>query len=505
MAVDKDTTPNERSPENKTNRKELLPILLGVVPYLWTNWWTLLGTIISGVSGCIIIFSLAFELVNPVSKIYLTAVIFIVMPAFFVLGLIIIPLGLWWERKHKRAAYPNPIQAAFQFALADKKTRRTILFVGVITAANFFIIGAAGQQAFHLMDSPAFCGKLCHQVMTPEYTAYLRSPHSRVACVQCHIGPGASWAVKSKIAGLRQVAAVLGNTFHRPIPTPVKELRPARDTCEQCHWPAKFHGNRIAFFTHYQDDEKNTPLVNGLVLKVGGENPTSKEFEGIHWHVSPEVELRYEALDDAREKIGKITVKKKGQVTAEYTLPGQPKGPVVEQRLMDCVDCHNRPSHVFDQNPAQALDRAFDEGRLDPKIPFLHKVASQLLGRNDLPRESAESFFRQGLIDTFHKDYPQISLDEKTIQAVASVLTDLYTRNIYPDLKIAWGSYPSHLGHRGEEQDKRGCFRCHDDEHVTKTGQPLAKDCDLCHEAIVEGEARDKLPSALRSVFSVKP
>ena len=109
--------------------------------------------------------------------------------------------------------------------------RRALLLVGLLTFVNFAIMGAASYKGVEYMDSAQFCGQTCHTVMSPEFTAYVNSPHSRVACVECHIGPGAPWFVKAKISGVRQVFAVTLKTYSRPIPSPVHELRPARDTC----------------------------------------------------------------------------------------------------------------------------------------------------------------------------------------------------------------------------------------------------------------------------------
>jgi hypothetical protein len=71
--------------------------------------------------------------------------------------------------------------------------------------------------------------------MEPEYTAYQFSPHAKVGCVQCHIGSGADWFVRSKISGSYQLYAVAFKKYPTPIPTPIGNLRPAQETCEQCH------------------------------------------------------------------------------------------------------------------------------------------------------------------------------------------------------------------------------------------------------------------------------
>jgi hypothetical protein len=486
---------------NKAEAKGILRKFLSFLPRLWTNWITLLGTAITTVAGCTIVLALAAGAVAEAPKPYTSALAFLIMPAVFILGLLLIPVGFLWERVRKRKDKPlDPIQAAFRAAVQDKSARRRIMFVGLATFLNIVIIGAAGHHALVFMDSPEFCGELCHSAMEPENQAYLRSPHSRVACVDCHIGPGASWAVKSKLSGLRQVWAVTVGSFQRPIPTPVKELRPARDTCEQCHWPAKFHGNRIAFYTHYGEDEKNTPEVTAVLLKVGGENPRTGEYHGIHWHVSPDVEVIYQELDDKREKIGKVVWKEKGKVVDEYLPQGDQPEPL-DERIMDCVDCHNRPTHIFDESPAHALDRGFETGLLDVATPFLRKISVGIISREDTNRDNAEKVFKEELAAVYARDYPDVKVTQDQILKAAKGLARLYRENIFPKMKIGWETYPSHLGHRGEEVDTRGCFRCHDEKHQTKDGKTLSQDCDLCHEILHEEENPEDLPDSLRALM----
>ncbi|RME25118.1 MAG: hypothetical protein D6806_08455, partial [Deltaproteobacteria bacterium] len=324
-------------PEGRPDRG-LLEVVLSFLPRLWTNWITLTGSVITTISAGTIIVAIAIQLTTEGLNPYAAMFSFLFMPGAFVLGLLLIPVGFFYEA-HRRPRPADPIMAAFREAVTNRSARRRILFLIVMTLINLIIVGAAGNQALHFMDSVEFCGKLCHQVMEPEYGAYMRSPHSRIRCVECHIGEGATWMVKSKISGLRQVWAVLVDSFSRPIPSPVHELRPARDTCEQCHWPAKFHGNRVAFFTHYAEDEANTPEVTALLLKIGGQDARGR-YHGIHWHVNTDTEIRYEALDEKRHRIGKVEVWRKGKLEKTF-LPAKGKDEKpVERRTMDCVDCH---------------------------------------------------------------------------------------------------------------------------------------------------------------------
>lgn len=484
----------------------MLKRLLSNLPILWLNWVSLFGTIIVTLSGGSLLLAVVYDLFMPISNLYATSFLFLIVPVFFVAGLLIIPVGYWWERRKRKfmktsgSSLQSPIQRAFEEAIGDTKARRKIAFFVIASFVNICILVIVGSRSVTYMNSPEFCGTLCHKVMQPEYNAYKRSAHSRVDCVDCHIGPGASWATKAKINGLRQVWAVLTDSYHRPVPSPVKELRPARDTCEQCHWPAKFHGNRISFFTAYEDDQDNTPQVSAVALKVGGVNPKTKKFQGIHWHVSPDVEVQYEALDEKREVIGKITKLEKGKVVAEYELKDA-KGKAQEKRSMDCVDCHNRPTHIYDNSPEAAVDDAFYEGRLPRSARYLRKMAVSVLKRDDYPREGIEATLFQELNKAYDANFPDFKPVEKNLKYYAKVLAELYLRNIYPDMKVTWDTYPTHLGHRGDEGDNRGCFRCHDNKHETKEGKVLSQDCELCHEILHMEEGIENLSDSLKALL----
>jgi len=475
------------------------------LPKLWSNWLSLAGVVVTTVAGCTLLLALAAQIVAPSANVYATAVAFLLMPFVFLFGLLLIPIGLFFERRRTRSRprteEEESLRAGISQLLESRVLRRRLLFIAGLTVVNILLIGGAGHQAVSFMDTPEFCGTVCHTIMQPEYDAYLRSPHSRVACVECHIGPGASWAVKSKLDGLRQVWAALWDTYTRPIPTPVHELRPARDTCEQCHWPAKFHGNRVAYRVHYADDETNSAEGSVLLLKIGGENPKTREHEGIHWHVSPDIEIRYEALDAKREVIGTVTVLRDGQVVAVYERPdAAERGPVRESRTMDCVDCHNRPTHRYDGSPDDALDWAFQTGLNDPAVPFLKKLAVPILTPTDRARDEVDAIYRRELEAAYDKEHPDVKPDAATLDAAARALAELYRRNVYPQMQIGWDTYPSHLGHRGEENDTRGCFRCHDESHTTKDGQTLSQDCDLCHVLLEHETAPDDFDDAVKTM-----
>src|SRR5262245_60772894 len=201
---------------------------------------------------------------------YAGIILFLILPVFFVLGLVLMPLGVFLRRRSLRALGQLP-ETYPTIDLGAKALQRGLALVAGATVVNVGILSAAAYQGVEYMDSTQFCGQACHSVMAPEYSAYVGSPHSRVACTECHLGPGAGWFVRSKLSGARQLVAVSLGTYSRPIPSPVKHLRPARETCETCHWPQKFTGDKLVVRTKYSDDEKNSPLTSVLLMKIGGQ------------------------------------------------------------------------------------------------------------------------------------------------------------------------------------------------------------------------------------------
>lgn len=474
----------------------MLNRLLGVVPRLWANWLALLGTTLTTIAGNAILIITVVDIVTGANP-YMSTFGYLLMPLILLLGLALVAMGLRREsRRRKAGGAETPFARAYDTVMHDPPSRRRVLFFGIASVLNVTLISVAAFKGVTYMESPTFCGQLCHSVMKPEYAAYQRSPHARVACVDCHIGEGASWFVRSKLSGLRQVWATFTGDFSRPIPTPIHHLRPARETCERCHWPSKFHGARLLVRNIYRSDEKNQRLTSVVRLNVGGVNRRSGRYEGIHWHVAPDVRIEYEALDDKRRVIGKVTLTNKGKTTVYLPSDKKAKRQVAERRVMDCVDCHNRPTHIYDAAPEVAVDHALSLAKLDLALPYLRKQAVALLRRKVEPEQAARIFTRE-LEAYYGKHYPEVARDRRrTIVKAGQELGWIYRRNIFPGLKIDWSTYPSHLGHR---QTTEGCFRCHDDEHVARGDKKktIRQDCDLCHEVMAEEEEKPDVPGGV--------
>jgi nitrate/TMAO reductase-like tetraheme cytochrome c subunit len=354
--------------------------------------------------------------------------------------------------------------------------RRTLVAVLALTAINLVIISLAAFGAAHAMETTAFCGRVCHVTMEPEYAAHQRSAHARLRCVDCHVGSGAGALVQSKMAGTRQLWHVMTRQVPRPVQAPVRNMRPARETCETCHWPERMQGERLRVIREYGDDEKNEETVTTLTLHVGGGSRASGVGSGIHWHMNLANEIEYVTTDTKREVIPLVRVRKSDGTTREYVLDGATPEQIAggERRRMDCLDCHNRPAHTMLATPERAVNEAMAEERIPRDLPFIHREAVAAL-RAEYPDKDAALQAIATRLRAHYRAYGAAP-DAQVDRAVAGV-QDVWAHNVFPAMKVTWGTYPNHLGH----VDTNGCFRCHDDSHKAKDGSLIRQDCELCH------------------------
>jgi hypothetical protein len=454
----------------------------------------LAGAALATVCGILILTLAALGMVGFRGGPYLGIAAFLVLPAFFVLGLVLIPVGAWLARRRaQRAAERGEAEPLLPVIdLNQPRTRRLALVLVALTAVNLVIVALATYKGVQVMDSPGFCGS-CHSVMDPEFTTYQRSPHARVACVECHIGPGAPWFVKSKLSGAWQLVSVTFGLYSRPIQTPVHDLRPARDTCEHCHWPTKFVGNRLKVKIRHDDDAPNTEKKTVLLLRIGGAE--GSRVEGIHWHVHPGVQVRYLA-DPKRETIGTVELTLPDGARRTYRAKSGPSapGPASAWRTMDCVDCHNRPTHIY-AAPEDEVDGALNSGRIDRSLPFVRREGLRLLKAVYPSHAAARQGIQKGLLDFYEKSDPAaFPARRPAVEAAAAALGDLYATDVWPSMKITWGTYPTFLGHDAAP----GCFRCHDEEHKTDDGQAISQDCALCHALLAQDEKDPRILKELQ-------
>ena len=456
---------------------------------------SLVGVAIATASSLLIITLILLTLFGMEGGPYLGILAFVILPIIFVIGLLLIPIGLRLARNKARKLAKDGAEAPAPFPIINLNiphTRRIVLIVLLLTLVNIVILSVATFEAVEVMETNAFCGETCHSVMEPEWTAYQDSPHARVDCVDCHIGPGANWFVKSKLSGTYQLIAVTFDLYPRPVPTPVHNLRPARDTCEQCHWPTKFVGNKLKVRTHYDTDEENTELITALLLRVGGLKGDSSE--GIHWHVDPGVEIRYDA-DETREKIYNVELTLPDGTTKLYRSPEEAEeGEVIETgRLMDCVDCHNRPTHIY-KMPGQAVDDAILKGTIPRSLPYIRKEAVKALRAEYASREEAQAGIEAHLSGFYRENGTTLTAQQNAaFEQAVEALTTIWSQNVFPHMQVTWGTYPDHIGH----EQSPGCFRCHNDEHATAEGEVISGDCDTCHVIMAMEEERGEALDAL--------
>ena len=460
---------------------------------LGNNWITLTGAALTTSSAFVLVWFWFMELTSPRSvHPYAGILLFIILPALFVIGLVLIPLGILRVRRQRRLAgeAPQPLQAV---DFRQPAVRRLLTLIGILTFINVSIMGTAGLKSVEYMDSNQFCGLTCHTVMSPEYTAFLGSPHSRVGCAQCHIGHGAPALVRAKISGTRQLFAVAFGTYSRPIPSPVEHLRPARETCEQCHWPQKFTNDKLIVRTHYADDEANTASTSILLLKIGGHTPNGTT--GIHGrHLDAMERISYVTTDRRRQEIPKVVYRDDNGQTVEYVtdefknLPKE-KLDKATTRGMDCIDCHNRPTHAF-QLPDRAMDKMLVEKRISTELPFIKKKAVELLKVDYADQKDAAAKIPVALADYYRNTYPEIFKHKRAqVDAAGEAVKAIYLRNVFPEMKITWGTHPNNIGH----EEAVGCFRCHDGSHTAADGRTIKGDCDTCHTILAQDEKDPKI------------
>jgi nitrate/TMAO reductase-like tetraheme cytochrome c subunit len=394
--------------------------------------------------------------------------------------------------------------------LSQPRHRRGLLIAVALFILTFGALSVAGVKTYQYTESSEFCGTLCH-TMDPQYARYERSAHENVECAQCHIGPGTSFFVKSKIDGIRQVYAMATNTYSRPIKSPVHNLRPSRETCETCHTPSSFKDNVIKKIVHYDNDSASTRIQSTLVLKMGGQQEATGLSQGIHWHTSSEV--YYIAADEQRQVILWVGVKQPDGSLKEFfarDLLNVAKASFVEKaraegkvRLMDCIDCHNRTAH-YTPSPTEAVDQAISAGLIPTSIPSIRKDAVAVLSAahssqaeayaaiDGLPNQRAE------VADTGHAvDVAASGAGSEDRARAVGEIKRIYDAIDFPEMNANWATNPNNEKHTPFP----GCFRCHDDKHVAvdtagNEVQTISVKCNLCHTVPIVGRGTETLVEA---------
>ena len=416
---------------------------------------------------------------------YIGLLTYLILPTLFVLGLLLIPIA--WSRYRRESGKTTRELLEARFQRDDVEPRllgaRLVLTVVGLSLVNVLFLGIVSARALVFMDDPVFCGTACHSVMHPEWITYQDSPHARVACVECHVGEGTEAMVASKLNGAYQMLSVALDLYERPIPTPVHQLRPARETCEKCHWPDQFYGQRLERIIRYAADEASTPRYTTLSLKV--DTGTRAGVAGIHWHVAEANEVRYASVADGREEMLWVEARRPDGSYERFEnrrLRGD-GGASDAVRVMDCVDCHNRATHVY-EDPAEAIDERLSTGAIDRRLPFIKREGLRALTRRYPSAEVAGAQIAEH-VDRFYGRLDPVAAGRRAaaVDEAARVLREIYDRNVHHGMNVTWGAYPDHLGHKGTA----GCLRCHNPDLVSDRGRHISQDCTLCHSIIAYG------------------
>jgi hypothetical protein len=455
-----------------------------LIVLLTSHWVSMAGVALVTLAGFSWLFALPANIRGNVGNPYIGLLTFIAIPIVFFAGLALIPIGIALGRRRAIEGFG---------AVADRRAawRRAGIFFAVMTVANIIIGSQLTYSAVQHMDTTQFCGQTCH-VMKPEFTGHLIAPHQAVSCASCHIATGATGWLKAKMAGTRQLIGVTFNTFPRPIESAIESNRlvSSIDTCEQCHAREKVIGSRLRVLTGFKDDEANSRSETVLMMQVGG--GTSGGIHGAH--MGPGVRIRYAASDKKRQTIPWVEYTAAG-ATRIYLAGGATPDSIraLATFEMQCADCHNRVGHSFEL-PEGAVDGALAGGRISATLPFVKKTAIELLKASYASEEDATQRIPAGLNTFYQQKYGDVwAKRSNDIQVAGQTLVAIYGSNIFPDLKVTWGTYPSNLGHT----DAPGCWRCHDDNHAAADKKTIPQDCSTCHQMLATDEANPAILKAL--------
>jgi nitrate/TMAO reductase-like tetraheme cytochrome c subunit len=447
---------------------------------LTSHWLSRLGLVLVITATSTWLFVLPAEAQGHIENPYKGVIVYLILPFIGLAGVVLTAAGIMAGRRQIRERLETEVTDR------RKALQRLIMFLAITIGANLVMGTQVTYRAVNYMDTPQFCGATCH-VMRPEYLGHQDSNHASVACAECHIAPSASGWIEAKMNGTRQLWQTLTRSYARPIPSAIESGRlvPSRETCERCHWADKIVATRLLIIPSYAADEHNSDSYTVLMMIVGG-----SKMQGIHYaHFAAGFDIRYAAADSKRQTIPwverrNVQTGETKTYLAKGTTPEQAMG--LPKHAMQCVDCHDRPTHAFSL-PDRALNRALALGQLSPTLPFIKKQGLAVLqARYSDSADAAEKI--PAAIETFYKQsYPQLYAQRiADVETAGQGVLAIYNRNVFPDLKVTWDTYPNNLGHT----DFPGCFRCHDGSHTTADGKDtITQDCAACHQILAMGES----------------
>lgn len=461
------------------------------------NWisrskFSIIGAIVVSILFPVLLISFLFESYGIIENPYFGFLLYLIMAPAFVIGVILVFVGAFFSRGREDIGTftVEYLQEELSRPGRYSRIRRLIYLTVALTLVTVFIVGLVTYGGFHYTGSNSFCAGFCHDIMKPQFVAYQNSPHSKVACSDCHMGKDAGWVERSKFSGIRQIVAVAADSYSRPISSPITVLRPGRQTCEGCHLPEMFHSDRLVVKDRFLPDEKNTHTQTALLLKVGSGDFQGRTAHGIHWHVSEEQEVYYRHTDAGHEEITEVRLVAEGKKDVVYRLEpaaggASSAGDDGKMRKMDCIDCHNRPTHIF-LSQDEALDKKIAADIIPRFLPYIKRQALEAITREYPTADAAIEGIARYLKDWYKEHYPDLvkrnaSLLDKAIAGTQQA----YLENVFPEMNVTWGTYKSFIGH----ENGTGCFRCHGKLQDRQTGEMITENCDACHIILAENEA----------------
>jgi len=465
--------------------KYILKILSAVRDFLFLatrHWVSATGVVLSSFAAISFLTILALALGGAEEGNYRGIISYVILPTIFVVGLVLIPIGLRLLRKREKAGKPTSFPV---LNFNDPRLRSITLLVFALTVVNLMIISVATYKGLSVMHGDAFCGGTCHNVMQPQAVAHQNTTHAEVYCADCHIGEGAAHFAKAKLNGARQMVEFIFGDYDRPVPQPV----PVKNTiCTRCHAPERFWDDRLIIRRHYGDEEKAVEKVTILRMLVGGLR--DGKWVGAHQHNG--MKIRYLA-DPTRKTITEVEVTRPDGTSDKFAVKDAKPPAEAEWMEMGCTDCHSRPAHRF-AKPETVVDRALARGAIARDLPFIKREAVAVLKASYPSHQAAITGIPAALQASYAKLAPGLDAEGKAkVDAAGKLLAEEWTRNNFPDMKVGWGTYVEFFQH------DPGCFRCHDSKLVNAKGDAMQQRCSgACHEVIASEEEK---PEALDVLF----
>jgi hypothetical protein len=427
---------------------------------------SLLGAAVATTMAALFLGFLLLQVLGYLTNPYIGLLVFVAVPGAFVLGLLLVPLGMWLTARRRRRR-PGEELGWSVIDLRLARHRQVLVTVVALTIVNLVIVSIAAYGGVHYMETSSFCGQTCHTAMEPQFVAHQAWPHARVECAQCHIGSGAEAFVAAKAAGTRQLWHVITGNVPAPVPSPPELIQPAQATCGQCHSGFMRERDEIRVVREYADDDANSETATTLRMHVGG--PSG----GIHRHNS--LEIDYPSADEAKDTISNVRVRYPDGRVRTFSTDGAPgDGGTGGRRRMDCLDCHKRPAHTFSFTPQRAVDSALTQGQIPVGLPFVRREAVAAVSATYRDGAGALEAIAARL-NAFYASRP--GADARLVRQAVRGAQQVWARNVFPEMKVTWGTYPNNVGH----VETPGCFRCHDDNHTAADGAVISQDCELCH------------------------